>query len=293
MDVAAELRALAANQATGSLRIAGPGATGHILFREGRICTVEHSASRPALGMRLVSGGALSLTNLGSALSVQQQHPQMRLGDVLVRMGLVQRQDVEAVAWGQLCDDVASMLRWTEADCTFTPAAADTLPPAGPRVEDVLSAAADRVHQWQRVVRRIGGPDTVPSLCDDCLSARDTALRPTDWAVLCRVDGHRSLRSIADQAGFSLLEAASILEGLLAAGLVAVPETHLPPAADRPAPWPPAEHHEPAAPAAPTPIPVPPPAPAPMADDTFDDPADLLRELSQLGGLNPSPHRRR
>lgn len=292
MDVAAELRTLAANGASGSLRIVGPGATGHILFRDGRICTVEHSASRPALGMRLVSGGALSLTNLGSALAVQQQHPQMRLGDVLVRMGLVQRQAVEAVAWGQLCDDVASMLRWSDAECTFTPAATDSLPPAGPRVEDVLTAAADRVNQWQRVVRRIGGPDTVPSLRDEGLGGRDTALRPTDWAVLCRVDGQRSLQSIADQAGFSVLEAASILEGLLAAGLVAVPETHLPPTADRPAPWPPAEHHEPAP--APAPIPVPPPpVPAPLAGDEFDDPADLLRELSQLGGLNPSPHRRR
>ena len=290
MDVAVELRSLAANRATGSLRIAGPGATGHILFRDGRICTVEHSASRPALGMRLVSGGALSLTHLGAALAAQQQHPHMRLGDVLVRMGMVQRQDVEAVAWGQLCDDVASMLRWSDAECTFTPAAEDSLPPAGPHVEDVLSAAADRVNQWQRVVRRIGGPDCVPSLCDDCLGARDTALRPTDWAVLCRVDGHRSLRSIADQAGFSLLEAASILEGLLAAGLVAVPETHLPPPTARPAPWPPPEHHEPTT--APAPVP-PPPATTPAADDEFDDPADLLRELSQLGGLNPSPHRRR
>ncbi len=292
MDVAAELRALAASSANGSLAIAGPGATGRILFRDGRICTVEHSASRPALGMRLVSGGALSLTNLGSALAMQQQHPQMRLGDVLVRMGLVQRQAVEAVAWGQLCDDVASMLRWSEADCTFTPAAPDGLPPAGPLVEDVLSAAADRVNQWQRVIRQIGGPDTVPSLCDECLGAKDNALRPPDWAVLCRVDGHRSLQSIADQAGFSLLEAASILESLIAAGLVEVPATHLPPAAERPAPWPPAEHHEPVA--APAPAPPPPaPVPVPMANDEFDDPADLLRELSQLGGLSPSPHRRR
>lgn len=284
MDLTAELRALAASHACGALAISGPGATGRILFRDGRICTVEHSASRPALGMRLVSGGALSLTNLGSALAVQQQHPQMRLGDVLVRMGLVQRHDVEAVAWGQLCDDVASMLRWQDATTTFTPASPDTLPPAGPHVEDVLSAAADRGIQWQRVVRRIGGPDTVPSLCDECLGSKDTALRPTDWAVLCRVDGQRSLRSIADQAGFTILEAASILEGLLAAGLVVVPETHLPPATDRPEPWPPATTPEPA-PA----IPV---APPPPARDDFDDPADLLRELSQLGGLNPSPHRR-
>ena len=135
-------------------------------------------------------------------------------------------------------------------------------------------------------MRQIGNPDTVPNLCDDLLGTRDVALRPTDWAVLCRVDGQRSLRSIADQAGFTTLEAAQVLAGLIAAGLVTVPETHLPPPAARPAPWPaPAS-----APAPPPPAPAPPP-PAPAVEEDYADPADLLRELSQLGA-DPATRRR-
>lgn len=296
MDVAAELAALAAKAATGRVDVTTSRTSALILLRDGCVCTVEQPTVRPALGMRLVSGGHLSLANLGAALSMQEQHPDMRLGDVLVRMGLVGRPEVESVAWEQLCDDVATILSWPDPVVGFSAQPVDRLTPPGPPVDEVLSAAAQRSRTWQQIVRQIGGPDAVPSLCDEVLTAKDVALRPTEWAVLCRVDGHRSLRSIADQAGFTTLEAASVLQGLLAAGLVSVPATHLPAPEERPPPWPPAH---PAAPpvrapaASPHVTPAvrrPDPAPAPV--DQFDDPADLLRELSQLGGLETGTRRR-
>ena len=61
-----------------------------------------------------------------------------------------------------------------------------------------------------------------------CVGGTDAALRPTDWAVACRVDGWRTLRAIAEQSGFTLMEAASILRGLMAAGFATVPGMHLP-----------------------------------------------------------------
>jgi Domain of unknown function (DUF4388) len=303
MDVAAELTALAGRAATGQLTVGDGQLSIHILLRDGRVCTIEPSTARPALGMRLVSGGCVSLTHLGAALSMQQQHPHMRLGDVLVRMGLVQRQEVEAVAWEQMCDDMAAMLRWKDPVTGFEDLGPDAVPAPGPTVEALLTAAAGRDQRWQEIVRQIGGADTVPSLSDDMMGAKDRALRPTDWAVLCRVDGQRSLRSIASQAGFTTFEAASILLGLIAGGLVTVPVAHLPTAEDRPRPWPaaaspasapPAPPSARVAPAPPPPVtPAPQPAAAPVVVDQFDDPADLLRELSQLsGGLDAASRRR-
>ncbi len=205
----------------------------HIHLHGGRVALLTGAQTPPALGMRLVSGGLLSLTNLGSALATQDKHPNMRLGDVLVRMGLVDRADVEAVAWEQMCDDMADILTWPEPTVTFTDAESGVVPPPGPSVEELLAAAAQRASQWQHVVREIGGPDTVPALSDDVMLAKDVALRPTDWAVLCRVDGRRSLRTIAKESGFTLLEAASILRGLLAAGLTSVPVKRVAPASSR------------------------------------------------------------
>jgi hypothetical protein len=147
------------------------------------------------------------------------------------------------------------------------------------------------------MVREMGGADTVPHLADDAIGGKDAALRPTDWAVLCRVDGRRSLRAIAEQSGFTLMEAASILRGLMAAGFATAPGMHLPPMNTRPAVWPrpatAAAPHEPSPSVQVPPAPPPPPtAPAQWPVEEFDDPADLLRELSQLNGSEHTPRRR-
>jgi hypothetical protein len=296
MDVAAELMALATRGATGRLDVVSGSSRAQIHLHGGRVARLTGAKTPPALGMRLVSGGLVSLTSLGAALDTQRQNPDMRLGDVLVRTGLVDRADVETVAWEQVCDDLAEILSWPKPTATFTDVDSGVVSPPGPSVDELLAAAGRRISEWQHVVRDIGGADTVPNLSDDVMSAKDAALNPTDWAVLCRVDGRRTLRAIAKESGFTLLEAASILRGLLAAGLVTVPVTHIVPAPPRPEAWPPPK-------SAPAPLPEPPVDPpsaardAPRADQPwsvqeFDDPADLLRELSQLGGSDRSPRRR-
>ena len=269
MDMATQLRDAASRGMSGHLDAVSVRLSGQIWLREGRVCTVSLSSATPALGMRLVSGGKLSLNSLGTALATQKQNPAMRLGDVLVRLGLVTRNDVEAIAWEQMSDGMATLLELPDVACTFTPVPA-SCPPAGPTVEEVITAAQSRAARWQEVVRMVGGSDTIAELTDDVMGGHDMTLRPEEWALLCRVDGRRTLANIADQAGFTILEGASILQGLLAAGLVTVPQVPLMPA--------------------PTPVSAQMPTPAPTPTgwtsktDLFDDPSDLLRELSELGG---------
>mgnify|MGYP000959177451 CR=1 FL=1 len=45
-------------------------------------------------------------------------------------------------------------------------------------------------------------------------------LGPHDWALLCKVDGARTLADLADDCGFTLFEAGQVVEGLMRAGLV-------------------------------------------------------------------------
>lgn len=273
MGIAAELRDKANRGLSGHLDLVGARMSGQVWLSEGRVCTVSLSSATPALGMRLVSGGKLSLNSLGAALATQQQNPHMRLGDVLVRMGLVARHDVETVAWEQMSDAIATLMGLSDIACSFSQVPSTACPPAGPTVEELLTAAQSRASQWQEVVRQLGGPDTVPSLTDALLQTHDMTLRPEEWAVLCRIDGRRALTSIASQAGFTILEAASILQGLRAAGLVSVPVA---------AP----------APSAPVTQQIPAQSTWGPVVDMFDDPSDLLRELSELGGSNLGGRRR-
>lgn len=266
MELAAELTSLATRAMSGRMDVVSDRVTGQIWLRDGRVCTVSLAQSTPALGMRLVSGGKLSLNSLGSALATQRQNPHMRLGDVLVRMGLVSRADVEAVAWEQMCDDMTTLLEPAEAVHTFTAVPGVQCPPPGPTVDELLAAVRTRAAARREVIRQVGGADVVPELSHTVLHAHDVALRPEEWAVLCRVDGRRTLTSIASQAGFTILEAASMLQSLIAAELVVVPMV-------APLVTPPA----PAAPAAPA-------NDWGSAGQTFDDPSELLRELSELGG---------
>jgi len=291
MEIAAQMRDAAARGLTGRLDITGSEGAAGIVFFRGRVCAVDKSAAGPALGMRLVSGGSLSLTRLGAALARQRQHPQMQLADVLVRMGLVDQQEVDAVTWEQMCDEVAEILGWSDATVRFTAGSDEGAAPAGRAVEDVLTTAAQRAQHWQQTVGRLGGPDTVPRPSDDALATRDAPLHPLDWAVLCLMDGERSLAAISAQSGLSTLEAAAVLESLVEAGLADLPQAPNPARARIPQVQPPVPLPRLAeAPKQPAGKPAPRPAgpvtaqdPAgPRPADTFDDPAELLRELSQL-----------
>jgi hypothetical protein len=278
MDVAARLREEATRGATGRLDIDAGELRARVWLRAGRLSALATSSNRHTLGMGLVSNGSVSLTTLGKAQQMQRQHPGMRLGDVLVRMGRVSPRTVESITWEQMCDDAATVMSWTHPAMTFTDLRPEDVAAGGPEVEEILKATADRREAWQRAVSRVGGPDTVPVLCSGANTAH-ASLRPAQWAVLCRVNGQRSLQVICDQAGLSTMEATAALEDLVTAGLVAVPNPVFPP------PDPPAQPEPP-----PT-AEVLDPAPAAATEVVFDDPAELLRELSQLSGTQ-RPSRR-
>lgn len=299
MDLAAHLTGLAARNDTGRVEVTGAAGTAHLVVHDARICSVQISTARPTLAKRLVSTGHLTLVGFGAAVRTQQQHPQVGLGEALVRMGLITRADLESAHHEQICDDVATVLAWPDPEVIFHPVTTGTTPPPGIPVDEVLSAATARGRQWQQLEASIGGLLAVPAPADGAPTGQPLSLAPADWAVLCRVDGQRTLAAIAEQTGLTRLEVGEVLQELVAAGLLSVT-----PPAERPEPLarvihlaepPPAPEPEPQPPA-PTPAPDPePPArePEPPAPEAFADPADLLRELSQLArGPDPSTNPR-
>ena len=53
----------------------------------------------------------------------------------------------------------------------------------------------------------IGGADGVPVLSTAAPAAPDVVLGPYDWALLCKVDGDRTIADLADDCGFTVFEA--------------------------------------------------------------------------------------
>ncbi|HEY5134748.1 MAG TPA: DUF4388 domain-containing protein, partial [Candidatus Nanopelagicales bacterium] len=216
---------LASQRATGCLTLTEPeGEQSSVWFRDGLVYAVSVPGRRPLLGVRLMSSGALTPEALAEALEVQRTELQgWRLGELLVHLQFVDRAVVESFVTEQVRDQVADLLHWEIAESKFRNGKRtrqDVAPPI--EVTDLLSLAGERDARWAEIVPFIGGADGVPVLSTSSDAASDVVLGPYDWALLCKVDGARTIADLADDCGFTVFEAGMVVVGLLDAGLVEI-----------------------------------------------------------------------
>ncbi len=214
---------LASQEATGCLTLTEPeGEQSSVWFRDGLIYAVSVPGRRPLLGVRLMSSGALTPEALAEALEVQRTELQgWRLGELLVHLSFVDRDVVESFVSEQLRDQVADLLEWDVVEKKFRNGKRtrqDVAPPI--EVTDLLALARERDARWAEIVPFIGGADSVPVLSTATAAASDVVLGPYDWAMLCKVDGIRTIADLADDCGFTVFEAGMVVVGLVDAGLV-------------------------------------------------------------------------
>jgi hypothetical protein len=197
----------------------GHGDEGLVWFRDGQVYAVSVPGRRPLLGIRLVTAGAISPDQLNDALELQRnQMPTSRLGEVLVKLGLVNRRVIENFALEQQRDMLADLLGWQVDDQRFRNGAhtrTDIAPFTD--VADLLNQARLRQQHWPAVVEDLGGVDAVPLPTGMVPHAE---LATAEAVVFRLVDGVRTLTDIADECGFTVFEAADVTLGLVAAGLV-------------------------------------------------------------------------
>ncbi|MBI1378742.1 MAG: hypothetical protein GC157_14875, partial [Frankiales bacterium] len=220
---------MASQEATGCLTLTDPEDDhASVWFRDGLVYAVSVPGRRPLLGVRLMSSGALTPEALAEALEVQRTELQgWRLGELLVHLGFVDRAVVEAFVTEQVRDQVADLLHWDVASRKFRNGKRtrqDVAPPI--EVTDLLELARERDERWAEILPYIGGADGVPQLSTASTSAPDVVLGPYDWALLCKVDGVRTIADLADDCGFTVFEAGMVVVGLLDAGLVEM-DSHL------------------------------------------------------------------
>jgi hypothetical protein len=216
---------LASQEGTGCLIVTEPqGEQSTVWFRDGYVYAVSVPGRRPLLGVRLMSSGVLTPEALAEALEVQRTELQgWRLGELLVHLGFVDRAVVESFVCEQVRDQVADLLHWQVAEKKFRNGKRtrqDVAPPM--EVTELLGAARRRDEQWASIVPFIGGADAVPVLSTAAPAAPDVVLGPYDWALLCKVDGNRTIADLADDCGFTIFEAGMVVVGLLEAALVQI-----------------------------------------------------------------------
>ena len=222
------LEQLADEACTGCLHVVDPvGEQARVFLRAGRVYAVDVPGRRPDLGARLVDGGVLAPAALEEAVEAQRSELQgWRLGELLVHLGLVDRRVVEDVVREHVRAAMTDLLGWREGAWRFRVGErtrADVAPPSD--VPALLAAVQQRRSPGQ-VDRAVPRAASVPALAAASSAAGELEVDPDAWALLCEVDGRRTLAALASAGDRTLHETAQLLGALVAAGLVEVEDAH-------------------------------------------------------------------
>jgi hypothetical protein len=220
---------LATQEATGSLTITDPHSdVATVWLRDGRLYTVSVPGRRALLGVRLVSSGVLTSQALGEALEVQRTQLQgWRLGELLVHLGYVEPSAIDAFIGEQLHDMLDSIIDWTVTTSRFSNGDRTRHDMESQDLVQLLKRIRERRKRWAAVLGFIGSEDAVPQLVADAAD-RAKSLNHQQWAVLCKIDGHNSVVDLADECGFTTLEAAELLTTLVRSDLATMPAAQTP-----------------------------------------------------------------
>jgi len=222
------LEQLATDAATGCLHVAGPDGTEALVYlRTGEVYAMTVPGRRPQLGARLVSAGALAPDSLYEA--VQAQHTELqgwRLSELLVHLGYVDQDVVEAFVVEQLHDCCTDLLDWTSGSWRFRAGerTRDDVAPAT-SVADLLARVVERQLAWEQMAATVPDAQAVPTLSTGAVPNPELTLEPESFALLCHVDGRRTVAELGRECGFTDLEAARVVHALVESGLLTVTAT--------------------------------------------------------------------
>jgi|SRR6185369_3462451 hypothetical protein len=174
---------------------------------------------------------------------------------------------------------VYTLAIWSQGDFKFEPGTGTELRTISKSNTNLLMEAARRLDEWRVLSKKIPSVDMVPEFVVQENREGQINLNTSEWMILSKIDGHRSIKTIAATGRLSVFDVSKILYGLIATGLIRLREPG-PEAAARPAP--------PAATTAPARAPAnaSAPAPGPQALGRLDRVRDVSNSL--LGAVGES-----
>jgi hypothetical protein len=167
---------------------------------------------------------------------------------------------------------VYALAIWSQGDFKFEPGIATEERTITKSNTNLLMEAARRLDEWRVLSKKIPSTEMIPEFVVQDTREGQINLNTSEWLILSKIDGSRTIKTIAQSANLSVFDVAKILYGLVATGLIRLRDSGTAPAATRAAARTPT-------PAGGTPLPNPAPAPAPNAGAR--DP-ELLARLNRV-----------
>src|SRR5512145_1748083 len=155
----AEILQLIGQQAkSGVLHLEGRDEEIHIAMADGNVVRAEHVGrkTKERLGTRLVRAELLTQEKLEYALDLQKRSLR-RLGDILVEVGFVSKDDLKEMTALQTTETVYRLFHWKSGTYEFVPGDVEWDPEGVTplRAEAVLMEGFRQVDEWPMVRRKI------------------------------------------------------------------------------------------------------------------------------------------
>ena len=216
------LQLLAMGKKTGCLSVSDRSSFGYIYFDGGRISHASIVNRRDRLGDILVKNGVVTRADLDAAVADQAAQPNVRLGELLVARGVVTRDRLNEQIRVQIEEAVYFLFTWTQGSFNFE---ASVKPDDGELVvainpESLLLEGARRIDEWTMVQKKVPSLDAVFELDRRRLAECGARLTPEQDAVAGLIDGRRDVTALAEDSGLVEFEVGKALYGLAVAGLV-------------------------------------------------------------------------
>jgi tetratricopeptide (TPR) repeat protein len=216
------LQLLAMGKKTGCLSVTHRNNFGYIFFEKGRISYASIVNRRDRLGDMLVKNAVISQAQLDAAISAQAKKRDKRIGELLVELGSLTREELHAYVRRQIEEAVYFLFTWTLGSFNFEaevrPEEQDLLVSINP--ESLLLEGARRMDEWTLVEKKIPSFDLVFEVDRAHLDATDAKLTDEQRTVIELVNGQRNVQAIIDDSGLGEFEVGKALFGLLTAGFL-------------------------------------------------------------------------
>ena len=134
---------------------------------------------------------------------------------------------------------VYALAIWRQGEFRFDPGPATEQRTITKSNTNLLMEAARRLDEWRVLSKKIPSVDLVPEFVVQENHEGQINLNTSEWLILSKIDGQRTVRSIAQASSLSVFDAAKMLYGLIATNLIRLREPAPPrPVAPAPAPAP-------------------------------------------------------
>ena len=115
---------------------------------------------------------------------------------------------------------VYALAIWKQGEFRFDAAVATPRQTIRKSNTSLLMEAARRLDEWRVLIKRIPSVEHIPEFVVLDNRERQINLNTMEWLMLSKIDGQRSLRAVAAAAKLEVFEAAKLLYGLVATGLI-------------------------------------------------------------------------